>query len=106
MFSFPEIKNDTDGKIYYEEDGKVVWVTEVPDYVQDSVALAFNQIIARVVEKFNSAHSPTNTGSPKLPPLEEVQKHAQAIHGSTGGELLAVYRAYEFIVGWQLRAGA
>ena len=66
MFSFPEIKNDTDGKIYYEEDGKVVWVTEVPDYVQDSVALAFNQIIARVVEKFNSAHSPTNTGSPKL----------------------------------------
>lgn len=50
MFSFPTIKHDTDGKIYYEgNNGRVIWITEVPDYVQDSVAKAFNQTVKQSV---------------------------------------------------------
>jgi hypothetical protein len=48
--NFPEIKHDTDGKIWYEDNGKIIWVTEVPHACQEAVAIAFNQTI-RAVEK-------------------------------------------------------
>ena len=72
--------------------------------IAEAIVLEINEHAQQ--NKGSAEQQTDNTGSPKLPPLEEVQKHAQAIHGSTEGELLAVYRAYEFIVGWQLRAGA
>lgn len=51
MRNFPIIKNDTDGKLYYEENEKIIWVTEVCHEIQDLVTLAFNQIIDRVETK-------------------------------------------------------
>lgn len=51
MRNFPIIKNDTDGKLYYEENGRIIWVTEVCHEIQDLVTLAFNQIIDRVETK-------------------------------------------------------
>lgn len=56
MGSFPQIKHDSDGKIFYEDSGVVHWVVEVPIYVGDNVALAFNRIIKLVEEKFTSTN--------------------------------------------------
>jgi len=49
--NFPEIKHDTDGKIWYEDNGKIVWVTEVTHECQEAVAIAFNQTIRAVEER-------------------------------------------------------
>ena len=52
------IKHDGDGKLFYEEAGRVVWLLEVPIHTGDAAATALNLLVVEKLTAYNKQSAP------------------------------------------------